>query len=87
MSEYIEWCRNMFDTLLDGAAWAVPRNGFIFTRKGETLVLTMRMPYDPGMPLTAEEFADYQKNEYELIKREFGYAGIEVRDDTSKEGQ
>jgi hypothetical protein len=73
-----EWSRNFFRLLKDGGTWGVPRSGLIFVRRGNTLVLVDTMPHMPEMPLSPEELAQYQEDDYETIKDRFGQAGIEV---------
>jgi hypothetical protein len=84
------WCRSHFDTMADGGIWAVPRSGLIFTRRGEALELTSRMPWteeiaraavdDWNVPANAEALRAYQDADYDLIRSRFEQAGITVRD-------
>ena len=74
----IAWSRNHFRMMGDGGSWAVPRSGLIFTKRGERLELTARLPYDPAMPMSKTEMREYQENDFECIKRNFGAAGITV---------
>jgi len=82
MSEHTEWCRRHFASMKDGGAWAIPRSGVIFRRRGNELVLTERMPHDPAMPITAEQLLAQQRDEFLINKREFALAGVTVVDDT-----
>ena len=82
MNKYTAWCRQLFDTLEDGGTWGVPRSGLIFNRRGNTLVLVGRLPYDPAMPCTAAELHAQQQSDFNSTKREFAKAGIEVIDET-----
>ncbi len=87
----LAWCRQRFALMRDGAVWAVPRSGLIFTRRGDVLILTSRMPWtdelaqavaaDVGLdlPPSAGALADYQDADYELIRNRFKLAGIPVR--------
>ncbi len=87
----LAWCRDWFATMSDGGIWAVPRSGLIFTRRGDVLILTSRMPWtaelaqavaaDVGLdlPPSAGALADYQDADYELIRSRFKLAGIPVR--------
>lgn len=78
--EQVAWSRNLFGSIADGGTWAVPRSGLIFNRQGDALVLTMRLPHDPDMPLTPAQLHEYQQGDYETIRRRFEAAGIIVRD-------
>ena len=75
---HVEWSRNHFRTMSDGGVWAVPRCGIIFVRRGDSLVLTARMPYDPTMPISAAELDQQQRSNFESIKEHFEAAGIKV---------
>ena len=78
--EHTAWCQNQFDIVSEGGAWAVPRSGLIFSKQDGKFVLTLRMPHSPDMPMTPEELRVYQQGEFELIRRKFAEAGIEVID-------
>jgi hypothetical protein len=80
--EHVEWSRNHFRTIANGGAWGLPRSGLIFTKRGNTLVLTARMPHDPAMPITAEQLIEQQDSDFEGTKLHFGAAGITVVDET-----
>ena len=82
-TEHTAWCKNLFAMLLNGGSWGVPRSGLIFTKRGDALVLTSCMPHDPNMPMTPAELEDYQRVDYNVIKREFAKADIDVLDETS----
>ena len=75
---HVEWSRNQFRTITDGGAWGIPRSGLIFTKRGNTLVLTARMPHDPAMPITAEQLREQQDSDIQGTVLHFGAAGIEV---------
>jgi len=78
LPDMVQWSRRHFDSLKDGGRWAVPRSGMIFVKKADKLVLTLRMPHDPHMPITAEELDRQQQREFADIKRHFEAAGISV---------
>ena len=71
--DYTAWCQNFFNMIAEGGIWGVPRSGLIFTKKGDTLVLTDMAPdmENPG-------WRDYQEDDYRTIKNEFWKAGITV---------
>ena len=69
--DHINWCRNLFRTLKDGGAWAVPRSGLIFRREGESLRL---IAADARVCSPAAQDSDLA-----AIKEHFKAAGIEVR--------
>lgn len=75
---FIAWSKDLFASIADGGQWGVPRSGMIFTRRGETLVLTAVMPHDPEMEITADELVEQQEDEYENIRKHFEAAGITV---------
>ncbi len=91
----LAWCRQRFAEMSEGGIWAVPRSGLIFTRRGERLILTSRMPWtdelaqavaaDVGLdlPPNARALAAYQDADYELIRARFAAAGIVVRSDVA----
>ena len=82
LADQLAWSMNLFDSIVDGGTWGVPRSGLIFNRHGDTLVLVMRMPHDPDMPLTPEQLHEYQQSDYECIRSRFEAAGIKVRDES-----
>ncbi len=83
------WSIMRFAMMRDGSVWAVPRSGLIFTRRGDVLVLTARMPWTEELeqaaadgldvPPSAEAFVAYQNADYEVIAERFEAAGITVR--------
>lgn len=78
--DYTEWCKNLFASLAEGGAWAVPRSGLIFRRQGDRLVLTSASPYlgdssDPDMP---EMWRAHQYTDFVLTRNRFAKAGIDV---------
>lgn len=72
------WCRQLFASLKDGGTWGVPRSGLIFTKRGNTFILTTIMPHHPLMPITPEQLREQQDDEYDQIKSHFEAAGIQV---------
>ena len=76
------WCQQIMRSLAEGGIWGVPRSGLVFTKRGNTLVLTSQMPHMDGLPMSAEELAEYQREDYELIKERFELAGFRVERDT-----
>lgn len=88
--EHVAWCRAQVEMLKIGGVWGIPRSGLIFTRTGEDeLTLTARMPWMPEMEgvITREELVEQQQAEYELNRRYFGAAGIDVIDGTDPRRQ
>lgn len=77
---HVAWSANIFRMITDGGTWGVPRSGLMFTKRGEKLVLTARMPHMAGMPCSAAELAEQQQGDYEDIKRHMEAAGITVED-------
>ena len=85
-SEYTqEWCRQFYAKLAPNGTWAVPRSGLVFTKRDGKLVLTARLPWKLGMPGNARALYEYQVDDFEAHRREFGAAGIEVVDGTGEE--
>jgi hypothetical protein len=86
-----DWSREHFRTLRQQGVWGVPRSGLVFQKRGDKLVLIERMPHDHSlvsgqpMPMGAAELRAYQDEDFEVIRREFGLAGIEVIDGTDGE--
>ena len=91
-TSHADWCRQHFNLMADGGIWGVPRSGLIFTRRGDTLVLTSVMPYFDEMaesfalgndvPPNAEELEKYQDADFDLIREQFELAGITVERQT-----
>jgi hypothetical protein len=79
---HVQWSRNLFAGLSDGGVWAVPRCGLLFTKRGNELHLTARMPHDPKMPISASELCENQDSTFGDVKAHFGAAGIAVVDKT-----
>ena len=87
-TEYAAWCRVHFAHMRDGGVWAVPRSGLLFTRKGDELELTARMPFTDELQAAADEGLDvpadeatlraYQDDDFLMIQRHFKQAGITV---------
>ncbi len=82
--EHIAWCRQHFDQMRDGGIWAVPRNGLVFRRRGDELVLVDRMPHSPEMSCTATELREYQDSQFNETRVHFAAAGIPVRNGPDK---
>lgn len=77
--EFEEWSRSLWDLIADGGVWAVPRSGLIFRKTGPArMTLIARMPHEPEMPMSADALREYQDEEYESIKFQFGRVGVEV---------
>lgn len=83
--EDIEWSRRHFASMADGGTWAMPRSGLIFNRRGDSLVLTCRMPHMVEMPCSAVELTAQQDSDYAIIKKHFEAAGVTVNDESIKE--
>ena len=79
--QYVVWCRRMFSLMADGALWGIPRSGLIFTRRGDTLVLTGVMPHDMTLPLSAPRLIKQQRSDFNEVQKWFGLAGITVTRD------
>lgn len=74
----VAWSRDLFNSLLEGGMWGIPRSGLIFQRRGEKLVLVTVMPHDDAMPVSAEQLNEQQEVEYENVAKYFRAAGIIV---------
>jgi hypothetical protein len=72
------WCQRQFAILNENGVWGVPRSGLTFQKQGDKLVLIDLMPHMPGMPLTAAQLREHQRQDYELIRGEFAAAGITI---------
>ena len=81
MNENTNWCRQLFATLANGGAWAVPRSGLTFAKRGDGLVLTSRAPYTGDNKAIAADWKAYQQDDYEVIKEQFALAGITVTEE------
>lgn len=78
----IQWSQGLFASLKDGGVWAVPRSGLIFSRKGDTLVLVSRMPYDARMPFSQDMLEAVQASDFDAISQHMAAAGVPVFDST-----
>lgn len=78
---HVAWCRAQFNRLRDGGVWGIPRSGMIFTKRGDTFVLTAVMPYVRGMPCSDTELRQQQRDEFELNRLHFAAAGITIIDE------
>lgn len=78
--QHAAWCRAQLAMVRDGGIWLVPRSGMGFTRRGDTFVWTVAMPWLPEMEgtVTAEQLREQQESEFESIREHFAAAGIEV---------
>ena len=83
----ILWARGLWESLRDRGIWAVPRSGLVFQKREAegTFAVTMRMPHDPAMPLTAEQLDEQQREEVIAIRARFEPIGIAVVDETREE--
>lgn len=79
MSEYTQWCQMIFNGLVEGGVWGVPRSGLIFRKEGDSFVLVEVAPPTEDLPMNAEELRLYQQFDYDGIKMVFEEAGIHVR--------
>lgn len=69
-TEYVNWCRQLFDSLNDGGKWIVPRSGLVYRKLGDSLHLIERLPdYDESL----------QESDVNAIAVHFGAAGISVQ--------
>ena len=82
--DQVAWTARQFAVLANGAAWAIPSSGLIFTRRGEsTLVLLSRMPHGANMAISEAQLREQQQSDYEEIKTRAEAAGITVKDETT----
>lgn len=79
----IQWCRALYNGLVPGGLWAVPRSGLIFEKVEDGLVLHEVMPWMPEMGgvITPEELVEQQRGEFEVIREHFAAADITVTKD------
>jgi hypothetical protein len=75
---HVAWCGQFFESLNEGGVWGIPRAGLIFTKMGRELVLTEVMPWEEGMPVTADELKEQQRKELDANRAHFKAAGVEV---------
>lgn len=86
----IHWSVTTHAMIREGGTWAVPRSGLIFIKNPKGFALTSAMPWDLDMgkayyegrdvPASAKELLDYQRTDYECIKRNMAEAGLTVTD-------
>ena len=84
--EHVAWCHQLMDGLHEGGTWTLPRSGLIYVKRGKVLILTMRTPHHPSMPMEQGEWEDYQDEDHANNKRIFGAAGYEIHDTPVKGG-
>lgn len=88
----VAWYKHLFDCLVEGGTWGVPRCGLVFKKEKGKFVLIERMPYLPEMseafsmgadvPPTPSALLQYQQTDVDAITAHFRAAGIEVEDRT-----
>lgn len=76
MSEYTRWCQGIFNCLVEGGVWAVPRSGLVFRKEEGSFVLCAAYP---SVHLDPEPDQDDLLSEYNEIRLHFEEAGIPVR--------
>ena len=76
------WCENHFRIMREGGTWGVPRSGLIFQKRSGKLVLTMRMPHMPQMPVTPEQLKRQQDGDFNVIRKHFAAVGVAVEDES-----
>lgn len=87
MTDEAQWIRETLDLVVNGGMWIVPRSGLTFKKNisgQDTLTLVTRgscpiddTPYEPKL------WAEYQDNDYHLIKGHAEDAGFDVFDLTA----
>ena len=70
--QHKEWCRVHFALMAERGVWGVPRSGLTFQKQGDKLVLVSKVS-----PITPT-FAQFQEDDYEVIRDQFNEAGIKV---------
>jgi hypothetical protein len=76
----IAWSQRTMASLQDGGVWGVPRSALIFTKRGNALVLTAAMPHHDALPMDADDWKEFQDDDFAAIKLVFEAAGFEVTD-------
>ena len=66
--DHVNWCKNLFATIKDGGAWAVPRSGLVFRKEGNALRLVA----------LADGISADASSDFESIRAHFAAAGIKV---------
>jgi hypothetical protein len=72
----------LWSMLANGGVWGVPRSGLLFTKRGKTLALTERMPYEEAMPWTPENWREMQQDDIDGIREMFSIIDVLVVDET-----
>lgn len=83
MHQHALWAQGLWDMIAEGGVWGVPRCGLMFRKQQGKLVLTERMPWEEGMPLTAEDLREAQDWDVKGITETFAGIGVEVVDATT----
>ena len=73
------WCQRIFNLLVEGGTWGVPRSGLVFKKQAGELVLVDMMPHVEDGLVTVNNLLRFQQEDYEAIKEKFELAGISVR--------
>ena len=68
----------LWNMLNEGGVWGVPRSGLMFRKEGMTFVLQARMPWDPEIPLSSEEWEDFQESDISGIATMMAAIGVTV---------
>lgn len=93
--QHIDWSRNLVKCLEDGGVWAVPRSSLLFRKVSGTMQLVSRGSLrehlgdagaqNPPSPSMEVEWARYQLDDFQIIRRHMTAAGIQVLDLTGLE--
>jgi hypothetical protein len=76
----ITWATNLFDSLMNGGTWAVPRSALIYQRADDALVLVGRMAHHKDLPYTESDWKAEQQHDIDGTRAVFEAAGITVRE-------
>jgi hypothetical protein len=74
------WAAGLWESLADGGFYGIPRCGLVF-RKNELakqLTLIERMPWDPAMPVTAEQLHEAQEDDLQGMVMVMAGIGVTV---------
>lgn len=79
--EQIAWFCDHIRLMSLGGTWAIPRCGLVVQKTGShTFAVILAMPWQEGMPISAEQLKKIQDDEVADLKKYCSPAGITVED-------
>lgn len=82
--ESADFGRSLWRMLGDGGTWGIPRSGLVYRKDqgNARLVLTARMPWEEGMPISEEQLREQQNADHQGIELMMSVVGVTVDDES-----